>query len=335
MSNKIQIVFWVILVVLIFIMVLTLIFRVQVDSPDGFIVYSKGDHSNRELKLQRLAKGKGPIGEEVTVTPRGNYSDIQCCISFDGKFVAFSRELELIDSRYDPPGDYHMFGNYDVYIVRIDGDLPAEPKKVAHGYWPSWGDDSDQSSKTLYYSHVPGTGREDEDLKIFKVTIGSDGSISVPVQHIDVPENSKDPHMQCSPDGRYVAYRTNKVKIYDSKTGITSGPYEGCHPSWGSDSYWLYWARSQVGAVVDGAMDGSILELPFPYYCGWSNDMKWVIGRIDSIKNDQNTPHELQVHSVELSKIGEPVNASNQFQFKMPKGTWCDIHVTTGTAGEQ
>lgn len=301
-------------------------------SPDGFVVWSEGDHENREIKYVKLAKDKGVSGAKQTVCRRGKYSDIQCVISFDGKYVAFARQLQSNNCCYDGPGDYHMFGNYDIYIVRVDGNLPATPKRIGHGYWPSWGDDSDGPTKTLYYSWVPGSGRGNEDLKIMKTTISENGSFTSPKVHIDVPQNSGDGHMQCSPNGRYVAYRTSKVRLYDSKTGRTVDVGGGCHPSWGANSYWLMWARNQVGAISDGRVVHKQSAGLHDYHYGCSQDMKWAIGRIGSSGNDQNTPHAIIFYPLRASLPGQGTTWSlNKGEaVRVGSGTWCDIHVATG-----
>jgi len=191
------------------------------NSPNGFVVWSEGDHENRELKYMEIKKGVGPVeSTKKTVCEKGPYADIECVISMDGKWVAFARELKHFDGRYDPPGDYHNFGNYDVYIVRIDGDLPVKPIRIGHGYWPSWGDDSHKDTKTLYYSYAEPydtIAANGHDNIIRKTTIGADGSFTEPVQHAICPERVKGPsaHMQCSPNGRYVAFRPKGIQVYD------------------------------------------------------------------------------------------------------------------------
>lgn len=300
------------------------------ESPDGFIVWSDGNHSNRTLKYQELEEGVGPVGSAQTLCARGSFSDIQCVISMDAKYVAFARELSSINCCYDGPGDYHMFGNYDIYICRADGAMPASITKVGHGYWPSWGDDSDGDTKTLYFSYVPGGGRGNEDLRIKKATVNADGSVSAVSEHLNVPQNSGDAHMQVSPNGRYVAFRTDGVYIWDSQTNQTKGSYGGCHPSWGSDSYWLYHATNAINPCVNGTLENAGASVPFPYHCGWSNDMKWVIGRIGNYGNDQNTAHMLEVHSIDVSAPGEAHKWNRSKVFDFVNGTWCDIHVRTG-----
>lgn len=308
--------------------IFALCFYAWADSPSGFIVWAEGDHENRELKYVDLEEGSGVVeGSKKTFVDRGDHADIECVISMDGKWVAFARQLESNNCCYDGPGDYHMFGNYDIYIAEVDPEnMPVEPIHIGHGYWPSWSDDSDQPTKTLYFSHVPGDGRGNEDLKIMKTTVSSDGSFTDIEEHLDVPENSGDGHMQVSPDGRHVAYRTSGIKLWDSETGTTTSGYGGCHPSWAPDSYWIYWANSNIGAATDGSINDRT-NIDFPYHAGWSNDMKWIIGREGNYSNDQNTPHPLQVYSIEASARGEDPSFSKNHEFTHEDGTWCDIHV--------
>ena len=106
-------------------------------------------HANTPERISRYRSAKSRLRTPLTLCPNiGRIGDIQSNISFDGKWVAFSRSL---------PGnggtnDYHSWTSWDIYIVRVDGALPATPIRVGHGYWPSWSDDSTNAIKTLYYS---------------------------------------------------------------------------------------------------------------------------------------------------------------------------------------
>ncbi len=309
-------------------------FSFAVDSPDGFVIWSEGDHKDRILKYIEIKAGQGPVsGSEQMAVERGTYADIQCVISMDGKWVAFARQLEDVGKAVcDGPGDYHQFGNYDVYVARLDGGLPAEPIRVGHGYWPSWGDDSDGDTKTLYYSWC--AGDRGGSLKIMRATVQANGSVSSPSTHLQGFGNSSDAHMQCSPDGKKVAWRDGgDVVVYFTESDDTVEAGGGCHPCWGPNSYWLMWARKNVGAFDDGQKiykSGSGLH---DYHYGFSNDGKWIIGRIGSSGNDQNTPHPIKYYGLNASAKGEPASWQRAGDgIQIGSGTWCDIHVNIGPA---
>ena len=304
-------------------------------SPDGFVIWSEGGHERRGLKYVEIKEGQGPIAStKKTAVPKGSFADIECVISFDGKWLAFARQLaHSTNGRTDNPGDYHQFGNYDVYIAPLDQGLPATPKKVGHGYYPSWGDDSDRPTKTLYYSWC--SGPRGGTLKVMKVTVGSDGSISAPTTQIENYGNSGDAHMQAAPNGTNVAYRTSGVWVFDKVAGTKIQAGGGCHPSWGPNSYWLMWARGQVGAFSNGKKLWSGRSGLHDYHYGFSNDGKWVIGRIGSSGNDQNTDYPIIYYPCNASKEGEtPSWSVNRGAGEtVGRGTWCDIHVETEPPG--
>ena len=108
--------------------------------PTGFITYSKGSGARRTLHKVTLKPGMTEAhvrASETLICKKGDKGgDIQGQISFDGKMLAFARNRGDLKDH-----DYHKFANYDVYVVRLDGKLPAKPVRVGHGYWPSWGDD--------------------------------------------------------------------------------------------------------------------------------------------------------------------------------------------------
>ena len=301
------------------------------NSFNGFVVWSEGDHENRELKYMDIKKGVGPEeSTKKTICEKGTYSDIQCVISMNGKWVAFARELKHRDGRYDPPGDYHNFGNYDIYIVRIDGELPAKPIRIGHGYWPTWGEDSDQDTKTLYYSYAEPYNSIDSNgfgNIIRKTTIGADGSFTEPVQHAICPERANGPsaHLQCSPNGRYVAFRPKGILVYDVQENkiVPGAGGPGCHPCWGPNSKYLIWARNELCRIENGVGQGLGSAGLSDYCYGISNDAKWVIGRIGSNGNDQNTSHDIIYYPVDTSNGGWMLGEGT----RIGNGTWCDIHV--------
>ena len=82
-------------------------------------------------------------------------------ISFDGRWLAFARNVAPADPGAAINGqwkgfeneDYHKFHAWDIHVVSIDGELSTQSIRVGHGYWPSWGEDSGVVEKTLYFSN--------------------------------------------------------------------------------------------------------------------------------------------------------------------------------------
>ena len=120
--------------------------QAQYSLPEGFIVYSKGNDSQRTLYRVDVHPGDTP--EQIAATERkicekgAIGGDIEGQISFDGKWLAFARTVAKT-TKGKEDNDYHDYDKWEIYIVRIDGTLPAEPIRIGPGYFPSWSDDSD------------------------------------------------------------------------------------------------------------------------------------------------------------------------------------------------
>ena len=104
-------------------------FSVKAQLPDGIAVWSEGDAGDRTIKMRTL-KSDNTMGEPETVVEKGEEGgDIQCQISFDGKWLAFSRSKGGTGSSFGGD-DYHSHHQWDVYVARLDGSLPANPQFV-------------------------------------------------------------------------------------------------------------------------------------------------------------------------------------------------------------
>jgi hypothetical protein len=298
-------------------------------SPHGFVVWSSGNHCEKELKYQRLEEDKGPVGEIKTAVKKGEGADIMVVISFDGKWIAFSRFIGTPPGRYGGPCDYHSFDKLDCYIARIDGALPAEPIKIAHGYWPSWGEDSKQAAKTLYFTNH-------SSQTIHKTTVNDDGSFTAPVRHATCRKIMKgiNAHTQGSPNGKYIAYRPGGMKVQDIAAGkdIPGIGGGGCHPCWGPRSRYLIWAKNRVG-IINGGQGMRLGFAGFGHlYFGISNDAEydqgrlWAIGVMSGNRNSMNAMSDVVFKPIDITDNGWRPGPATKVA---SRGTWCDIHVGT------
>ena len=100
----------------------------------GFLVYSEGADKERTLyKKKFTVEGDKPAvadAEQLVCEKGDKGGDIQVVISHDGKWIAFARSTDTKGGGYFGNDDYHAFDAWDIYIARIDGDLPAIPVKV-------------------------------------------------------------------------------------------------------------------------------------------------------------------------------------------------------------
>lgn len=294
----------------------------QYSLPYGFATYSKGDKDQRTL--YRVELHPGDTFEQIRATERkicekGEIGgDIEGQISFDGKWLAFARCIQETEIGGIGENDYHDFDKWDIYIVRIDGDLPTSPIRIDHGYFPSWGNDSDQKTKTLYFSQEKGRC-------IKQVKINDKGEIIDSSILGTLPEKGYESFVFAAPDGTFAAFRKNGA-VY---THFFSGPLagkdirmtDGCHPHITADSKWVYHAvRNAV------RNDGSVRGNPGAggdYHYGSSPDMHWFITKKTGDYRVQNNGGEVWVcplyatddkfETVPLVKICDD-------------GSWVDIH---------
>lgn len=290
----------------------------------GFVTYSEGDTDNRTLYLRRIADGLLQAPELIAA--KGEGGDIMGTISFDGRWLAFARNMAPAGSDNARDGqwrgfeneDYHKFHAWDIYVVRLDGALPAEPQRVGHGYWPSWGDDSNGESKTLYYGAY-------ETGSIMSARIDDSGVVATEQVHSTIPGwEFGDHHMQAAPDGRSVAIRIGNHMWLKGLAGndINQRLGPGCHPSWMADSQWLYQANTQLWHVKLGNSSG---RQGGAYHFGSSVDQNWAITISDFDDNAQNRGWPLNVYAIDNSREKISLMRAPSADVS-PKGSWPDIH---------
>lgn len=249
--------------------------------PHGFVTYSRGETYERVLCRAEIAPGM--TFEQIHATERpivekGEYGgDITGQISFDGKWIAFARSLSERDNG-SGGNDYANFKNWDIYIARVDGDLPVKPIRIAHGYFPSWGDDSFKGDeKTLYFA-------VHETPAVHKVRINGKGEIIEAESEVAlIPQDGYEGFVFTAPNGQFAAYRkSGAVYTYwfegpnKGKSILMTG---GCHPHVTANSQWVYHAnRNAVRA--DGSARGEAGAGGL-YHYGSSNDMNWFVTRTE------------------------------------------------------
>ncbi|MFP6872075.1 MAG: hypothetical protein VCA55_01080 [Verrucomicrobiales bacterium] len=294
--------------------------------PDnGVVTYSQGDTDQRTLYLRRIRNG---VMQEVQlVAAKGKGGDIMGVISFDGRWLAFARNVApagpraAIDGQW--PGfekeDYHKFHAWDIYVVRIDGELPALPIRVGHGYWPSWGEDSSGAVKTLYFGNF-------EQGVIHAAVIRDNGSrAGEPYVHAKVPYwTAEDHHMQVAPDGKKVAIRINGAMHIKGLNGKAADQLlrKGCHPSWMADSKWIFLAASKFWHIDNGRRPGS---QGGKYHFGSSYNMKWAVTLSEFEENRQNCGFNLCLYPMGLVK-GRLTMYMDFAEVISRKGSWPDVH---------
>ena len=291
----------------------------------GVITYSEGDTDQRTLSMRKILNGK--LQDPCVITPKGKGGDIMGVISFDGRWLAFARNVAPADPEATIQGqwkgfeneDYHKFHAWDIHVVRIDGDLPAESIKVGHGYWPSWGEDSGNEVKTLYFGNF-------EEGAVYAATIHDEGNrVSEPYFHAQVPDwTAEDHHMQVAPDGQKVAIRINGEMYIKGINGNTEDQImrKGCHPSWMVDSKWLFIAASKFWHVESGRRSGA---QGGKYHFGSSSNMKWAMSITDFDGNRQNCGFNLCLYPMGLVK-GRMTLYRDLARQISSKGSWPDVH---------
>ncbi len=293
----------------------------RAETPDGFAIYSKGNDHSRTLYLRELSTSG--LGNEKKICDKGsNGGDIQGQISFDGKWVAFSRSLSGTSSKYGG-NDYHNFEHWDVYIVRVDGSLPAQPKRVARGYWPSWGNDSYNDTKTLYYSKHP-----DGDVRA--VTVSANGALSNDRLVYEVKKqwgSGFEGFLMAGPTGEWAAARwSGKVQIAHwagNLAGRKVGGRDGCMPSVGADGKWIINAHNRCQRF-DGSQQGTIGgDGSGDYHYGTSADMKWFVARTEGNYQVQNDGFD--VYLFKLNATNSSLSSSKQVRLTT-EGSWPDVH---------
>ena len=233
----------------------------------------------------------------------------------DGKFIAFVRDCQVLPveefATAERSGEDDPVAEEEVWIMNSDG---SEPRRLAAGGYPSWGQDS---TCVYYQSRVDQTFNSisivDRDAEPRRITACSYGFPSV------------------SPDGRRVAYLEGnflKVKDLDSQELVAQWPQPsaaampgwsptgdelcvGVCGAWYTSGLWIYrFDRREPVNVLGGPMrirgstwspDRSklVFHLGPPYCQFWSADLDPNVSTIDALAPTQ-TPEEYWRQMVRL-----------------------------------
>lgn len=304
------------------ILILTLAFVVSADLPTtGIVTYSRGDGGNRTLYRRVITNGQ--LASEEKICNKGSAGgDIQGVISHDGKVLAFSRSMGGTSGSYGGD-DYHDHHRWDIYVVPLTGSLPAAPKKVGHGYFPCWGDDSHGTAKTLYYSVY-------ESTEIWKATISASGDVSNVTKHHG-GGGYNHTMMMPSPDGNMIAYRDGpNMRIYHhagANAGKSFDAGGGCMPNWMANSRWLIHAKATISRNDGQHQKYKYFERSLgSYHLGSSVDMKWLISRTAMDSYDkQNLGLTVKVTPITVTDNDWVAHVDKQTTITND-GSWVDIH---------
>ncbi|MBP7049779.1 MAG: protein kinase [Phycisphaerae bacterium] len=233
----------------------------------------------------------------------------------DGQFIAFARDCQVLPVEEfvtaERSGEDDPMPDEEVWIMNSDG---SEPRRLAAGGYPSWGQDS---TCVYYQSRVDQTFNSisivDRDAEPRQITACSYGFPSV------------------SPDGRRVAYlerNSLKVKDLDSQELVAQWPQPsatampgwsptgdelcvGVCGAWYTSGLWIYrFDRREPVNVLGGPMrirgstwspDRSklVFHLGPPYCQFWSADLDRNVSTIDALAPTQ-TPEEYWRQMVRL-----------------------------------
>ncbi len=293
--------------------------------PEGFVVYSRGNGSDRTLYMARVEPGMTyaqiRATEQVVCEKGDKGGDIEGQISFDGKWLAFARSRGG-NSPALGRDHYQDWEQWDICIVPLDGKLPARPVFIDRGYFPSWADNSYSGRKSLYYS------KGGDTPSVWRVTIDRSGRPGKPEWYASLPLEGYEGHAMVSPDGNFIAARYNGAMYALHIKGLLQGRTirmdEGCHPHITSNSQWIYHAsrkanRSDGSTRGEGGAGGL-------YHFGSSADMRWFITRTGGDWRDQNSGDEVWLCSLladEKQFITRPVMQITD------QGSWVDVHTST------
>ena len=210
--------------------------------------------------------------------------------SADGRHIAFVRDREALHvpelaERRDQP--YPRI-NEEVWVMKSDG---TEPRRLAHGGWPSWS----QDSKRVYYQSrldrtVYSISVEDRKGKPEQVTACSDSFPSI------------------SPDGRHLVYLEGSsliVKNIASRVLVAEWPVlptAWSVPAWspagdelcmGGNGVWIYRfdrkepVRTLCGPISVGSWSSDAKKLVFnlgpPYYEIWEADLAPHVSAVNAL----------------------------------------------------
>jgi len=272
--------------------------------PQGYVVWSHGqanDESTRKIYRMTL-----PNKTDKRALTAGE--DIECQVSFDGKWVAYAKAILTGGS------GYHSFNIWDIYVVHIDGVSAGHKEiKIDKGYWPTWG-----KGGVLYYNQTDGT-----HTRIMQVSIDGSGQPSGKKLLVSTKAtfNAYIEINECavSPDGTWFAGRTRGHTSYTGVGAYLLSPPTwtllgnagsvGCFPYTAPDGKWGLHAGSTHGIRWGDAPDipnrkQDQLLIPAhagkkAYHPGISTDQQWVMAGHADLTGQDKGNWEIYVYKLD------------------------------------
>ena len=191
----------------------------------GGIVVFASDRRDRNFEIYRIA-GNGADARRLTTDLQ--YADLAPVLSHDGSKIAWEREVVGTN------------GVREVELLVMDADGSNRRLVVHNGSEnrsPSWG----AGDASLYYaSFVTG------NWEIFRIDLAGGAAVNL------TNDPYADQHPRVSPDGRFVAFHSNRDVQFDiyvmnadgsAAHDVSNSPEDDRYPSWSPDGARLVWSR--------------------------------------------------------------------------------------------
>ncbi|HEX2778147.1 MAG TPA: hypothetical protein VHM30_01535 [Gemmatimonadaceae bacterium] len=191
----------------------------------GGVVVFASNRRDSNFEIYRIA-GNGVDARRLTNDPQ--YADLAPALSHDGSRIAWEREIS------GPAGVQEV----ELWVMNADGSgAHRVVRNGSENRSPSWG----ASDGSLYYaSFVTG------NWEIFRLDLATGVSTNL------TNEPFADQYPRVSPDGRFVAFHTNRdvqFEIYvmnadgSDPHDVSNNPEDDRYPAWSSDGARIAWSR--------------------------------------------------------------------------------------------
>jgi len=191
----------------------------------GGIVFFASDRRDHNFEIYRIA-GNGADPRRLTTDLE--HSDLAPVLSPDGSKVAWEREVSGANGVHE----------VELWVMNADGsDQQRVVQNGSENRSPSWG----AGNASLYYaSFVTG------NWEIFRVDLATGATVNL------TNDPYADQHPRVSPDGRRVAFHTNRdvqFEIYvmnadgSDPHDVSNDPADDRYPSWSPDGSRIVWSR--------------------------------------------------------------------------------------------
>ena len=196
-----------------------------VGAGSGGVVVFASNRRDSNFEIYRIA-GNGLDARRLTTDPE--YADLAPALSHDGSRIAWEREIA-------GPGGV---SEVELWVMNADGSDPhVVVRNGSENRSPSWG----ANDASLYYaSFVTG------NWEIFRQDLATGDAVNL------TNEPFADQSPRVSPDGRLVAFHTNRdvqFEIYvmnadgSDAHDVTNDPADDRYPAWSADGTRIVWSR--------------------------------------------------------------------------------------------